>query len=154
MTPIKRRLPPTLLLTGAAFIAALFALLMFLLVGLPTTALAQFPSNDATLSGLTVSPRDIIGFEGGPDGLRGWRGVHRGSRPPSPSTKPVTRARRWCTAARTPISTPRGTRSTCRLAANEVTVTVTVTAADTTTTATYTGQGQPRSGRRLRLEGR
>ena len=62
MTPIKRHLPPTLLPTGAAFIAALFALLMFLLVGLPTTALAQSPGADATLSGLTVSPRNIIGF--------------------------------------------------------------------------------------------
>ena len=34
-----------------------------LLVGLPATALAQSQSGDATLSALTVSPRDIIGFD-------------------------------------------------------------------------------------------
>ena len=52
----------TIARSSVAWAITLFTLLMFLLVGLPTTALAQTASDDATLSGLTVSPRDIIGF--------------------------------------------------------------------------------------------
>ena len=49
--------------TRAAAAAALVAILAALLMSLPLTVFAQTPSNDATLSGLTVSPRDIIGFK-------------------------------------------------------------------------------------------
>ena len=49
---------------SVAWAVTWFALLLILLVGLPATALAQSQSSDATLSGLTVSPRDIIGFAG------------------------------------------------------------------------------------------
>ena len=51
----RRRLPALLFLAVAIVLLALPAVF-------PTTALAQSPSTDATLSGLTVSPRDIIGF--------------------------------------------------------------------------------------------
>ena len=134
MTPIKRRLPPTLLLTGAAFIAALFALLMFLLVGLPTTALAQFPSNDATLSGLTVSPRDIIGFEA--DRTAYEVGV---ASTVAQATITVTKSDSGAAVVYSGTDADLNTAGhQVNLSAGRNEVTVTVTAADTTTTATYT----------------
>ena len=41
---------------------ALVAIFAALLMSLPLTVFAQTLSNDATLSALTVSPKDIIGF--------------------------------------------------------------------------------------------
>ncbi len=45
-----------------AVAAALVAILAALLMSLPPAVFAQTPSNDATLSALTVSPQNIIGF--------------------------------------------------------------------------------------------
>ena len=130
MTPMKRRLPPTLLITGAALTAAL---LLFLLVGLPTTALAQSATDDATLSGLTVSPRDIIGFTANRTAYE--VGV----------ASDVTQATINATASDSGAAVVySGTDFDANTAGHQVVlsagrngVTITVTAADTTTTKTY-----------------
>ena len=124
----------TLLLTGAAFIAALFALLMFLLVGLPTTALAQSPSNDATLSDLTVSPRDIIGFAAD-------RSAYEVSVASTVTRATITATKSDSGAVMEYSGTDADLNTTGHqvdLSAGANGVTVTVTASDNTTTATYT----------------
>ena len=70
-----------------------------------------------------------------PDGLPGWRRVHRSPGPPS-TRPPITRTPRWRTAPRTPTSPPTANRSTSRPAANAVTVTV--TSQDGSATLDYT----------------
>ena len=119
---------------SVAWAVTWFALLLILLVGLPATALAQSQSSDATLSALTVSPRDIIGFAG--DRTSYQVGVAS-----TETRATITATANHSGASVTYSPTDADTSTTVYdvdLTAGRNAVTVTVTAEDGTTTKDYT----------------
>ena len=123
---------PRLALTGAA--VTLAVVMALAVTGLSSTVMAQTPSDDATLSSLTVSPRDIIGF----DRDRGSYEVGVASTV-TRATVSATAADANATVSITPDDVdgvPDGHQ--VDLSAGRNAVTVTVTAEDGVTTMDYT----------------
>ena len=135
MKPASRSPVAALTRTGplAAFAALVLMAVVVGVIAFPTKTYAQTPSDDATLSGLTVSPRDIIGFTANRTAYE--VGV----------ASTVTQATITATASDSGAAVAySGTDADATtpghqviLSAGRNEVTVTVTAADTVTTATY-----------------
>ena len=124
-----------------AAVALLFAVMLATVV-YSGPAQAQTTSTDATLSALTVSPKDIIGFAS--DRASYEVGV----------ASTVTQATVAATANDSGATVAITPGQPVDLSAGKNTVTVTVTAQDGTTIPDIHGQRQPWRHRHLRLEGR
>ena len=116
----------------AAVLAVAVIAIVLVLIAYPGTAAAQ--SADATLSALTVSPGNIIGFAA--DTTSYEAGV---ASTVTEATIAATATNSGASAVITPADSNSGTDGhQVSLSAGQNTVTVTVTAEDTTTTKAYT----------------